>query len=75
MGLSSTVAWGLGEITYALEGNISAAPARRSSGSASSSSAEDPAQPRGGPRSQGWSDTAGVYLVPAFRGLGRASLG
>ena len=67
-GLSSTVAWGMDEITYALEGNISV------TGSAVQwfgqfLGAENPAQ-RVAALAQEVSDTAGVYLVPAFVGLG-----
>jgi glycerol kinase len=67
-GLSSTVAWGLKEITYALEGNISV------TGSAVQwfgqfLGAEDPAQ-RVAALAQEVTDTAGVYVVPAFVGLG-----
>jgi glycerol kinase len=67
-GLSSTVAWGLKEITYALEGNISV------TGSAVQwfgqfLGAEDPAQ-RVATLAQEVTDTAGVYVVPAFVGLG-----
>jgi glycerol kinase len=67
-GLSSTVAWGLKEITYALEGNISV------TGSAVQwfgqfLGAEDPAQ-RVAQLAREVTDTAGVYLVPAFVGLG-----
>jgi glycerol kinase len=67
-GLSSTVAWGLKDITYALEGNISV------TGSAVQwfgqfLGAEDPAQ-RVAALAQEVSDTAGVYVVPAFVGLG-----
>ena len=72
-GLSSTVAWALKDITYALEGNISV------TGSAVQwfgqfIGAEDPAQ-RVAALAREVSDTAGVYVVPAFVGLGRASLG
>ena len=72
-GLSSTVAWGMNEITYALEGNISV------TGSAVQwfgqfLGAENPAQ-RVAALAREVSDTAGVYLVPAFVGLGCASLG
>jgi len=67
-GLSSTVAWGLKDITYALEGNISV------TGSAvhwfgQFLGADDPAQ-RVAALAQEVSDTAGVYVVPAFVGLG-----
>ncbi|HEY5953588.1 MAG TPA: glycerol kinase GlpK [Terrimicrobiaceae bacterium] len=67
-GLSSTVAWGLKEITYALEGNISV------TGSAVQwfgqfIGAEQPAQ-RVAALAGEVSDTAGVYVVPAFVGLG-----
>jgi glycerol kinase len=67
-GLSSTVAWGLKDITYALEGNISV------TGSAVQwfgqfLGAKDPAQ-RVAALAQEVSDTAGVYVVPAFVGLG-----
>jgi len=67
-GLSSTVAWGMDQITYALEGNISV------TGSAVQwfgqfLGAENPAQ-RVAALAQEVSDTAGVYLVPAFVGLG-----
>jgi glycerol kinase len=67
-GLSSTVAWGLKDITYALEGNISV------TGSAVQwfgqfLGAENPAQ-RVAELARGVTDTGGVYLVPAFVGLG-----
>ena len=67
-GLSSTVAWGLKDITYALEGNISV------TGSAVQwfgqfLGAEDPAQ-RVAALAREVTETAGVYLVPAFVGLG-----
>ncbi len=67
-GLSSTVAWGLKNITYALEGNISV------TGSAVQwfgqfIGAEQPAQ-RVAALAGEVSDTAGVYVVPAFVGLG-----
>ena len=67
-GLSSTVAWGLKDITYALEGNISV------TGSAVQwfgqfIGAEQPAQ-RVAALAGEVSDTAGVYVVPAFVGLG-----
>ena len=67
-GLSSTVAWGFKNITYALEGNISV------TGSAVQwfgqfLGAEDPAQ-RVAALAQEVGDTAGVYVVPAFVGLG-----
>lgn len=67
-GLSSTVAWGLKDVTYALEGNISV------TGSAVQwfgqfLGAKDPAQTVAS-LAQEASDTAGVYVVPAFVGLG-----
>jgi glycerol kinase len=67
-GLSSTVAWSLGEITYALEGNISV------TGSAVQCfgqflGAEEPAKTVA-MLAQQIDDTAGVYVVPAFVGLG-----
>ncbi len=67
-GLSSTVAWGLDRITYALEGNISV------TGSAVQwfgqfLGADEPAM-RVATLAQQVSDTAGVYVVPAFVGLG-----
>jgi glycerol kinase len=67
-GLSSTVAWGLKDLTYALEGNISV------TGSAVQwfgqfLGADDPAQ-RVAALAQEVTDTAGVYVVPAFVGLG-----
>lgn len=67
-GLSSTVAWGLEDISYALEGNISA------TGSAVQwfgqfLGVEDPAQ-RVAALAREVNDTAGVYVVPAFVGLG-----
>ncbi len=67
-GLSSTVAWGLKNITYALEGNISV------TGSAVQwfgqfLGADDPAQ-RVAALAGEVSDTAGIYVVPAFVGLG-----
>jgi glycerol kinase len=67
-GLSSTVAWGMENITYALEGNISV------TGSAVQwfgqfLGAEDPAQ-RVASLAQEAKETGGVYVVPAFVGLG-----
>jgi len=67
-GLSSTVAWGMDEITYALEGNISV------TGSAVQwfgqfLGAENPAQ-RVAALANEVKDTGGVFLVPAFVGLG-----
>ena len=67
-GLSSTVAWGMENITYALEGNISV------TGSAVQwfgqfLGAENPAQ-RVASLAQEVNDTGGVYVVPAFVGLG-----
>ncbi len=67
-GLSSTVAWGMKKITYALEGNISV------TGSAVQwfgqfLGAENPAQ-RVAALANEVKDTGGVYLVPAFVGLG-----
>jgi glycerol kinase len=67
-GLSSTVAWALRDITYALEGNISV------TGSAVQwfgqfLGAENPAE-RVANLSREVKDTAGVYVVPAFVGLG-----
>ena len=67
-GLSSTVAWGLNEITYALEGNISV------TGSAVQwfgqfLGAEEPAKTVAA-LAQEVANTAGVYVVPAFVGLG-----
>jgi glycerol kinase len=67
-GLSSTVAWALRDITYALEGNISV------TGSAVQwfgqfLGAENPAE-RVANLAREVKDTAGVYLVPAFVGLG-----
>jgi glycerol kinase len=67
-GLSSTVAWALRDITYALEGNISV------TGSAVQwfgqfLGAENPAE-RVANLAREVKDTAGVYAVPAFVGLG-----
>ena len=67
-GLSSTVAWALRDITYALEGNISV------TGSAVQwfgqfLGAENPAE-RVANLAREVKDTAGVYVVPAFVGLG-----
>jgi glycerol kinase len=67
-GLSSTVAWGTDVITYALEGNISV------TGSAVQwfgqfLGAENPAQ-RVAALAHEVGDTGGVYVVPAFVGLG-----
>ncbi len=67
-GLSSTVAWGVRDITYALEGNISV------TGSAVQwfgqfLGAEDPAQ-RIAALAGDAEDSQGVYIVPAFVGLG-----
>ncbi|HET7239205.1 MAG TPA: glycerol kinase GlpK [Terrimicrobiaceae bacterium] len=67
-GLSSTVAWGMKKITYALEGNISV------TGSAVQWFGQflgaEEAAPRVAALAQEVNDTAGVYLVPAFVGLG-----
>ena len=67
-GLSSTVAWATDNVTYALEGNISV------TGSAVQwfgqfLGAENPAQ-RVSDLAKEVDDTDGVYLVPAFVGLG-----
>ncbi len=67
-GLSSTVAWGTDAITYALEGNISV------TGSAVQwfgqfLGAENPAQ-RVAALAHEVDNTGGVYVVPAFVGLG-----
>ena len=67
-GLSSTVAWGINGITYALEGNISVTGATvdwfgRLLG------AEEPIA-RVATLARQAPETAGVYVVPAFVGLG-----
>jgi glycerol kinase len=67
-GLSSTVAWGIKKITYALEGNISV------TGAAvhwfgQLLGAEEPAE-RVAALARQAPETAGVYVVPAFVGLG-----
>jgi glycerol kinase len=67
-GLSSTVAWGIKGITYALEGNISV------TGAAvhwfgQLLGAEEPAE-RVAALARQAAETAGVYVVPAFVGLG-----
>jgi glycerol kinase len=67
-GLSSTIAWGLDQITYALEGNISV------TGAAvhwfgQFIGASDPVE-RVTNLAAETDDTGGVYLVPAFVGLG-----
>jgi glycerol kinase len=67
-GLSSTVAWGINEITYALEGNISV------TGAAvhwygQLLGAQEPAE-RVATLAYQAAETAGVYVVPAFVGLG-----
>ena len=67
-GLSSTVAWGINDITYALEGNISVTGAAVS-WLGKLLGAEDPAK-RVAALAGDLPDTAGVYVVPAFVGLG-----
>jgi glycerol kinase len=67
-GLSSTVAWGLDQITYALEGNISVTGAAVhwfGQFLGASNPAEMVAKLAAETR-----ETAGVYVVPAFVGLG-----
>jgi glycerol kinase len=68
LGLSSTVAWGLNNITYALEGNISVTGAAVQ-WFGQFLGADDPAR-RVADLAGGVEDTDGVYLVPAFVGLG-----
>jgi len=67
-GISTTVAWGLGSITYALEGNISVTGAAVQwfgqflGAEKHAERVAELARPVG--------DTEGVYVVPAFVGLG-----
>jgi glycerol kinase len=67
-GLSSTIAWRMKETTYALEGNISVTGAAVN-WFGQLLGAEEPAERVAG-LALGAIDTSGVYLVPAFVGLG-----
>ena len=67
-GISSTVAWGLNKITYALEGNISVTGAAVQ-WFGQFLGAEKPAE-KVAELAQSVSETEGVYVVPAFVGLG-----
>jgi glycerol kinase len=67
-GISSTVAWGLSDITYALEGNISVTGAAVQ-WFGQFLGAEKPAE-KVAELAQSVIDTEGVYVVPAFVGLG-----
>jgi len=67
-GISSTVAWGLNKITYALEGNISVTGAAVQ-WFGQFLGAEKPAE-KVAELAQSVADTEGVYVVPAFVGLG-----
>jgi glycerol kinase len=67
-GISSTVAWGLNDITYALEGNISVTGAAVQ-WFGQFLGAEKPAE-KVAELAQSVIDTEGVYIVPAFVGLG-----
>src|SRR5258707_14317699 len=67
-GISSTVAWGLNKITYALEGNISVTGAAVQ-WFGQFLGAEKPAE-KVAELAQSVTDTEGVYVVPAFVGLG-----
>jgi glycerol kinase len=67
-GISSTVAWGLKDITYALEGNISVTGAAVQ-WFGQFLGAEKPAE-KVAELAQSVIDTEGVYIVPAFVGLG-----
>ncbi len=67
-GLSSTVAWGIKRITYALEGNISVTGAAVD-WFGQLLGAEEPVERVAALAGQA-PDTAGVYVVPAFVGLG-----
>jgi glycerol kinase len=67
-GISSTVAWGLNKITYALEGNISVTGAAVQ-WFGQFLGAEKPTE-KVAELAQSVPDTEGVYVVPAFVGLG-----
>jgi glycerol kinase len=67
-GISSTIAWGLNDITYALEGNISVTGAAVQ-WFGQFLGAEKPAE-KVAELAQSVIDTEGVYIVPAFVGLG-----
>src|ERR1700730_513138 len=67
-GISSTVAWGLNDITYALEGNISVTGAAVQ-WFGQFLGAEKPSE-KVAELAQSVLDTEGVYVVPAFVGLG-----
>jgi glycerol kinase len=67
-GISSTVAWGLSDITYALEGNISVTGAAVQ-WFGQFLGADEPAE-RVAELARPVTDTEGVYVVPAFVGLG-----
>ncbi len=67
-GISSTVAWALNKITYALEGNISVTGAAVQ-WFGQFLGAEKPAE-KVAELAQSVADTEGVYVVPAFVGLG-----
>ena len=67
-GISATVAWGLNNITYALEGNISVTGAAVQ-WFGQFLGAEKPAE-KVAELAQSVVDTEGVYVVPAFVGLG-----
>ena len=67
-GISSTVAWGLNDITYALEGNISVTGAAVQ-WFGQFLGAEKPSE-KVAELAQSVIDTEGVYVVPAFVGLG-----
>ena len=67
-GISSTVAWGLNDVTYALEGNISVTGAAVQ-WFGQFLGAEKPAE-KVAELAQSVINTEGVYVVPAFVGLG-----
>jgi glycerol kinase len=67
-GISSTVAWGLNALTYALEGNISVTGAAVQ-WFGQFLGAEKPAETVA-ELARSLADTEGVYVVPAFVGLG-----
>jgi glycerol kinase len=67
-GISATVAWGLDTITYALEGNISVTGAAVQ-WFGEFLGVQKPAE-RVAELAQSVTDTEGVYVVPAFVGLG-----
>ena len=67
-GISATVAWGLSDITYALEGNISVTGAAVQ-WFGQFLDAETPAE-KVAELARSVDDTEGVYIVPAFVGLG-----